>query len=187
MVPRKLNTVDAKVLNYAETYDNNSIMLPFIDFCSTNGELTADNCHEYADVKCYDEKMKSLTLQYLPFNTIFQCDKHDNLYKKFFFLTKWRSFDAIAANRILPETELDLSVNEVTKKDDEASVNTSNQTELPYSSVFLYALCGKDGTASIWLKLFRNEEFAEISDRTLFLNRMKQESCLLHSTLNQLD
>jgi len=187
MVPRKLNTVDAKVLNYAETYDNNSIMLPFIDFCATNGELTADNCHEYADVKCYDEKMKGLTLQYLPFNTIFQCDKHDNLYKKFLFLTKWRSFDAIAANRILPETELDLSVNEVTKKDDEASVNTSNQTELPYSSVFLYALCGKDGTASIWLKLFRNEEFAEISDRTLFLNRMKQESCLLHSTLNQLD
>lgn len=188
MVPRRLNTVDAKVLSYAEINDKNAIMEPFINFCATNGELTADNCHEYADVKCYDEKMKGLTQQFLPFNTIYQCDKHQDIYKKFFFLTKWRSFDMIAANRILPETELDLSAKDVTGEvKDELIIDESNKSALPYSSVFLYALCGKDGTASIWLKLFRNEEFAEISDRTLFLNRMKQESSLLHNTLNQLD
>ena len=187
MVPRKLNTIDSKLLNYAEVNDNNGIMKPFVDFCATNGEITANNCHEYADVKCFDEKMKGLTQQYLPFNAIYQCDKHNELFKKFFFLTKWRSFDKVAANRILPETELDLSAKVLSNDTGEQDGEVSKNSELPYSSVFLYALCGKDGTASIWLKLFRNEDFAEMDERRLFLNRLKQKSNLLHSTLNQLD
>jgi hypothetical protein len=93
----------------------------------------------------------------------------------------------VAANRILPETELDLSAKVLSNDTGEQDGEVSKNSELPYSSVFLYALCGKDGTASIWLKLFRNEDFAEMDERRLFLNRLKQKSNLLHSTLNQLD
>lgn len=186
MVPRRLDTVDSKVLNYADVNENVNIMKPFLDFCATNGELTSDNCREFADVKCNDEKMKNLVMNDLPFNTIYQFDKHEVLYKKFFFLTKWRTYDHIAANRILPEVDLDLSLNDAHLLDDD-DAETAKPCVLPYSSVLLYALCGDDATASIWLKLFRNREFAELAEKTRFLEKMKSESRVLNKTLNKLD
>lgn len=182
IVPRRLDTVDSKVLHYVDANGTLAIMKPFVEFCATNGELTADNCRELADVKCNDEKMKELVNDYLPFGTIYQFDKHDDIYKKFFFLTKWRTFDSIAANRILPEVELDLSPRDLIDADDD-----DGRLSYPYSSVFLYALCGKDATASIWLKLFRNEDFVEIADKNRFLDQLRSESHFLNKTLHQLD
>lgn len=188
MVPRKNNTVDAKVLAYAEAHPKADLLQPFISFCAPNGELTADNCFECADVKCNDEKMIKLVQQHMPFNTAYQCDKNEPIYKKFFFMTKWRTFDSVAANRILPEIELDLSASEVSENAVATDEKISAEgTEIPYSSVFLYALCGKDSTASKWLKLFRNDEFSEINDHNLILKKMNSESNLLYTTLNRMD
>ena len=194
MVPRQLNTVDSKVLNYADTQNKPFIMEPLLDFCSTNGELTADNCTEYADVKFHDEKLKKLIMFKLPFNTFYQADQEDELYSKFFFLTKWRCYDNIAANRILPEIDLDLSAPIIAENDEDEAEETIKDidselfaTQLPYSSLFLYALCGKDSTASLWLKLFKNEDFAKIADKSKFIDQLKSESRIFNKTLNQLD
>ncbi|MCQ2192051.1 MAG: hypothetical protein MJZ23_04205 [Paludibacteraceae bacterium] len=191
MVPRKLATVDAKVLHYADSQNKPYILEPLLDFCSTNGELTSDNCIEYADIKCHDEKMRRLVDFKLPFNTLYQSDVENGLYKNYLFITKWRCFDTIAANRILPEIELDLSAEDITAEAALADADDcgcdKKGKNVPYSSLFLYALCGDDATASLWLKLFRNEEFAEISDKSRFMDKLKNESRIFNRTLNQLD
>ena len=124
-------------------------------------------------------------------NTKYQIEKYDAIYQKYIFVTRWRSFEHLPYNRILPTEDFDVAVREqrVFKEEVKASkrkeaknkhVDLSAETQTSVyvpqlSSLLLWALCPND-TSSVWLRLFDSEHFAEAySDRNKYREILNQD------------
>lgn len=132
-VPRTDTTISLKLTQLASQPENQEGFKIFADFCEPSGELTANDDKEFADIKTNNSAMRNAFAKHVPrFSTELQVNR-DDMYRSFLFLTKWRTFDDISPNRILPEHELfDRDVFESDVWGDKP----------PKSSLILYALLG---------------------------------------------
>jgi hypothetical protein len=158
-----------------------------IAYAATNGGITSEADLEFADIKV-NREIDDLLTNFLPIKTTrSQVSKHDELYKKYIFVTRWRGFDHFSFNRILPKEDFDKSIREMRnykeeqkakeekKKKDEMlysgkmnEVDSQTKTEeTPYiphiSSLILWAVC-PDDNSSEWLQLFEADHFLEALD-----------------------
>lgn len=200
MLPRENPTVGEKLLQYERKTGNLHLLDNMINYAAANGELICE-----ADIECSDVKINkdiSVLLQTLPSNPNMQNAEYNELYKRYLFITRWRSFGSFSFNRILPTEDFDQSIRNVrvfadeqkAKKEQEKN-GRNNRSILrkepevvpvddapqpaPYkpdiSALILWAIC-PDDTSSEWLKLFDPSHFAEAyRDRQTIREIMNQE------------
>lgn len=181
MIPREHPTVGEKLIQYKRKIDKLDLLEPMIAYAATNGEIISESDTEFADVKV-NLDIDDLVTSYLPlYTTRLQTEKHDELYKKLIFVTRWRCFDHFNFNRMLPKEDFDEEMRrqriyeeemkakkkmarEGQKKQDlkeeEESVNRQDEKGISTSSLILWAIC-PDDNSSEWLKLFEAERFSE--------------------------
>ena len=181
MIPREFPTIGEKLNQYKKKLTNpTAILESMIAYAATNGEITSEADMEYADVKV-NQGIDDLLSSYLPFNTRSQVSKYDELYKKYIFITRWRSFEHFSYNRILPKEDFDQSIREEryfqdeqkAKKEKEKKnkkafgeikedISQPENKKTPYilhpSSLILWAVC-PDDNSSEWLRLFEADHF----------------------------
>lgn len=149
-IPRNDTTVAQKLALLASRPENQRGFKLFTNFCETNGEFTANDDIEYADIKTNSMTMQKAFEKHLPLYTTVCQINTDDMYRSSFFLTRWRTFDHISPGRILPETELlDRNVFLDWKKP-------------PKSSLILYALIGD--MSPDWNELFSHSALIEAPD-----------------------
>lgn len=149
MLPRKNPTIGEKVWSYVDKMDNDKVLEPLICAAATNGELTSTANLEHGDVKSNEKRLQSLFENSMPTNaTQFQFDTHKNLLHKYMFVTRWKTFDSLALNRILPSEDFDMHVRKGRVNADELSFYKNAS-----SSIILWSICQNDNSSE-WLKLF---------------------------------
>lgn len=197
MLPRENPTVGEKLLQYERKTGNIHLLDTMINYTAANGEIICD-----ADLECSDVKINkdiSYLLSALPSNPCKQIAEYKELYKRYLFITRWRSFSTFSYNRILPTEDFDQSIRNIrvfedeqkAKKEKEKNKKRINQTAdttptvedapqpAPYepeiSALILWAIC-PDDTSNEWLKLFDPSHFAEaFNDRQRIRKIMNQE------------
>lgn len=161
MEPRQNATVSEKLLAYMRNIGAADVPKPLIEFAACNGEITSTADNEYADVKANSAKVEEKFQPFLPIaNTKFQIEKYDAFYKKYIFVTRWRSFNQFSFNRILPTEDFDKAIHEELVSDYVASSEENKQYQPSISSIALWALC-PDDTSTEWFKLIDSEHFQE--------------------------
>lgn len=192
MLPRENPTVGEKLLQYERKTGNMYLLDTMVSYAAANGEIICESDLECSDVKI--NKDISILLQTsLPSSPHMQNAEYNELYKRYLFITRWRSFDSFSYNRILPTEDFDQSIRNVRvfadeqkakkeqkKKKGEPEVITEDTLQpVPYkpdmSALILWAIC-PDDTSSEWLKLFDPSHFAEAyNDRQRIRKIMNQE------------
>ena len=186
MVPRENPTVGEKLIQYKKKINKLTLLEPMLAYAATNGEVTSEADPEYADIKV-NRDIDDLITRYLPlYTTRAQVSKHDELYKKYIFVTRWRCFDHFSYNRIFPKEDFDQKFREerIFKEEQIAKENKRRKNEKLYSgklkdedlipqhdetyilhtsSLILWAVC-LDDNSSEWLKLFEAKHFSETCD-----------------------
>jgi len=163
MIPRPNPTVSDKVLAYSLNNRRPDILEPLIEFAACNGEITSTADTEFADVKANRDDIHSLTNPFLPIaNTKYQIEKYDAFYKKYIFITRWRSFDQFSFNRILPREDFDENIRSI-RVYQTLSADNSHDEKISISSISLWALC-PDDTSSEWFRLFDPRKYKEAFD-----------------------
>lgn len=171
-LPRRNPTIGEKLRSFASKYDRWDLLEPAIQYAATNGELTCSADLELADVKSNLHLIHPMLEPFLPKNTTqYQFDEHKDLFEKYLFITRWRTFDNIALNRILPTEDFDPEVMERRVNKEEHGHLTNEP-----SSFILWAMCKEDNSKE-WLKLF---------DATLF-NEARRERDIYRNRLNTKD
>lgn len=147
-VPRTDTTISQKLNILASEKNNQEGFKLFANFCESSGEFTANDDKEFADIKTNNLAMRNAFSQFVPlFSTECQVNT-DDMYRSFLFLTKWRTYDHISPNRILPETELfDKDIFDSWGKP-------------PKSSLILFALLGN--MSPEWYSLFTPRALMEV-------------------------
>ena len=199
MLPRENPTVGEKLLQYVRKSGNIHLLDNMISYAAANGEVICE-----ADIECSDVKVNkdiSILLQTLPSKPNMQNAEYNELYKRYLFITRWRSFDSFSYNRILPTEDFDQAIRNVrvfaeeqkAKKEQEKNgkrnrslapkvpdVTTDEATKPAQykpdiSALILWAIC-PDDTSSEWLKLFDPSHFAEAyKDRQVIREEMNKE------------
>ena len=172
MIPREHPTVGEKLIQYKKKIDKLNLLEPMIAYAATNGEITSQFDTEFADVKV-NLDIDDLVSDYLPlYTTRLQTEKHDELYKKLIFVTRWRTFEHFSFNRILPKEDFDIEIRRQRIYDEEikaaqpkddtklGSSEVSTQVGIQLSSLILWSIC-PDGNSGEWLKLFDSSRFSE--------------------------
>ena len=199
MLPRENPTVGEKLLQYVRKTGNIHLLDTMINYAAANGEVICESNLECTDVKV--NKDISILLQTLPLSPNLQNAEYNELYKRYLFITRWRSYESFSFNRILPTEDFDQSIRNVRVFADEQKAQNEQQkrgrrgrtvvpgepvvtTEetfkpAPYkpdmSALILWAIC-PDDTSSEWLKLFDPSHFAEAyRDRQAIREIMNQE------------
>lgn len=203
-LPREQGSVGERILHYQRKTGKMNILEPVILYSAANGEFIADADVEHADVKM-NRDISMLVESYLPlYNTRYQEDKYDELYKRYLFITRWRTIDQFSFNRILPKEDFDQNIREERffdaeqtakerrKKekakrdngakapmDDKATETQPTTDEKPYmpqvSSLILWAVC-PDDTSSEWLRIFDANHFSEAyKDRNIIRKSLNKE------------
>lgn len=201
MLPRENPTVGEKLLQYERKTGNIHLLDTMVEYAAANGEIICD-----ADLECSDVKVNkdiSILLQTsLQSTPNLQHAEYNELYKRYLFITRWRSFANFSYNRILPTEDFDQSIRNMRVFEDEqkakkkqekidrrrriilpeaeqeVQIDEAPQSE-PYkpeiSALILWAIC-PDDTSSEWLKLFDPSHFAEaFNDRQRIRKIMNQE------------
>lgn len=199
MLPRENPTVGEKLLQYVRKSGNIHLLDNMISYAAANGEVICE-----ADIECSDVKVNkdiSILLQTLPSKPNMQNAEYNELYKRYLFITRWRSFDSFSYNRILPTEDFDQAIRNVrvfaeeqkAKKEQEKNGKrnrslapkvpdvTTDEAPKPaqykpdISALILWAIC-PDDTSSEWLKLFDPSHFAEAyKDRQVIREEMNKE------------
>ena len=199
MLPRENPTVGEKLSQYEKKTDNIHLLDTMINYTAANGEIICD-----ADLECSDVKVNkdiSDLLSALPSKPCKQIAEYKELYRRYLFITRWRSFSSFSYNRILPTEDFDQTIRNIRifadeekakKEQKKASSRTRGQKEeildlpeeeampiAPYepeiSALILWAIC-PDDTSNEWLKLFDPNHFAEaFADRQSIRKIMNQE------------
>lgn len=197
MLQRENPTVGEKLLQYEKKTGNLHLLDSMIEYTAANGEIICD-----ADIECSDVKVnKDITwlLSALPSIPNMQNAEYNELYKRYLFITRWRSFNHFSFNRILPTEDFDQTIRDIrvfddelkAKKNREKNKNKRNMSpeaepahdeapqEEPYvpdkAALILWAIC-PDDTSSEWLKLFDPSHFAEaFRDRQSIRKIINQE------------
>lgn len=182
MIPREHPTVGEMLIQYKKKIDKLDLLEPMIAYAATNGEITSQFDTEFADVKV-NLDIDDLVSAYLPlYTTRLQTEKHDELYKKLIFVTRWRTFEHFSFNRILPKEDFDQEIRRqriyeeemkaARQKDDKEL--PEEQKSIPLSSLILWSIC-PDGNSGEWLKLFDAARFKESYDyRNTFRRKLNQ-------------
>lgn len=196
MLPRENPTVGEKLLQYERKTGNIHLLDTMINYAAANGEVICD-----ADIECSDVKVnKDLTrlLTALPSLPCKQIAEYKELYKRYLFITRWRSFESFSYNRILPTEDFDQTIRNLRVFEDEQKAKRERDKNkkrgvavepvppvdeapqpAPYqpeiSALILWAIC-PDDTSNEWLKLFDPSHFAEaFNDRQRIRKIMNQE------------
>lgn len=197
MLERENPTVGEKLLQYERKTGNIHLLDTMIAYAAANGEIICD-----ADIECSDVKINkniSILLQTsLRSAPNIQIAEYKELYKRYLFITRWRSFESFTYNRILPTEDFDQSIRDIRIYTDEQKAqaekkkneNGRKKTEIkiiveeapkpaPYkpelSALILWAIC-PDDTSSEWFKLFDSNHFAKAyNDRQQIREIMNQE------------
>lgn len=197
ILPRENDTVGEKLTHYCRMYpDRVGAMQCAIDFAVTNGEITSSADREYADIKLNDSRAEYYILPYI--STTYkkaQVDRFNPVYSKYIFITRWRCFEQLNLNRILPTEDFDekMRIRQVfsaelaekarierdrDKSDGSdgafyASMENTGYSPRP-SSLLLWALCLEDSSTE-WFRLFDSEQFAKAySDKKIYRECLNQ-------------
>lgn len=169
ILPRLYPTIGEKMCAYARKKNNDDLLLPLLRQAATNGELTSSADTETADVKANTQHLLPLFSGFFPNHSVqYQFDEHKTLFGKFLFVTRWRTFDTIALNRILPAEDFDLQVRDKVsyqKKEENIGAEKDEEKEIASyinstSSLILWAMC-KDDKSTEWMKLFDGTQLSE--------------------------
>lgn len=173
MVPREYASVGEKLCEYSRFTGHTDVLQTVLAMAASNGELTSSADAEYADIKANRNEIRALAAPYLPVqNTKYQIEPYDALYKKYLFVTRWRSYEHLPYNRLLPTEDFDRAVREqrVFEGGNKKDVYTPH-----VSSLLLWALC-PDDTSSVWLRLFEAEHFSQAyNERTIYREILNQD------------
>jgi len=161
LLPRNFPTVGDKVLGYKEKYNNDSkkqsanVLVPFAEYAATNGEFTTSADQEFVDLKTNDHRVEELLSSSLNVIPKVREDKDRDLYQRFMFLTRWRVFDYVRLNRVLPLEDFD----EESRKElvcDIAANKQKCKQEACYPSSLLLLAMSRAGVSrdTNWLRLF---------------------------------
>lgn len=149
-VPRADTTIAQKLNLLASRPENQKGFEIFSSFCESNGEFTANDDVEFADIKTNNVAMREAFKQHLPLYTTVCQVNTDDMYRSSLFMTRWRTYDHISPGRVLPETELlDRDI-------------FSKWNKPPKSSLILYALIGD--MSPEWYQLFTHNALIEVPD-----------------------
>lgn len=147
--PRENGTVGEKLTSYfASQTGSGDLLKPMIEYTAANGELVSSADKEFLDVKLNVASVKDHIIPYVSVHyPKMQLNRFHTLYKKYLFITRWRSFDHLSFNRILPMEDFDDEVRD-------GLVTNETAVETDYrSSLLLWALCVDDSSPD-WYKLF---------------------------------
>lgn len=196
MVEREYSTVGEKVIQYKKKIGKTDILDPLSSYAATNGEIVSQADTEFADVKVnshIEDLLKNLPL----YTKRFQVSGYDEIFKKYIFVTRWRCFDHLSFNRLLPKEDFDTDTrakrvfeDEMKKKKREEEERRRQRGEtvidnieeedevVPYkispSSLILWSVC-PDDNSSEWLKLFDAGHFSKaFEDRKSFREILNQ-------------
>ena len=162
---RENPTVGEAILYYFNSGKNRrrDILEPMMNYAATNGEVTSEYDTEFADIKCNKEGIIRLVEDYLPNGgrTNYQIEKSEEytFFTKFFFVTRWRSFEHFSFNRILPREDFDKEIrkNRIWTKEEEKTEENKQEEKKVYkpihSSLILWAVC-PDKSSPDWFTLF---------------------------------
>lgn len=157
ILPRACPTVGDKVLAYYEKYMNeahqqsSNVLVPFTEFAATNGEFTTSADPEYIDLKTNDRRTEELLKPLVNVVPYIREDKDRSLFRRYMFLTRWRVFDFVRLNRVLPLEDFD----EETRKNVVCSSSIKEQNACYPSSLFLLSICQAGISRDMhWLRLF---------------------------------
>ena len=162
---RENPTVGEAILYYFNSGKNRrrDILEPIMNYAATNGEVTSEYDTEFADIKCNKEGIIRLVEDYLPNGgrTNYQIEKSEEytFFTKFFFVTRWRSFEHFSFNRILPREDFDKEIrkNRIWTKEEEKTEENKQEEKKVYkpihSSLILWAVC-PDKSSPDWFTLF---------------------------------
>ncbi len=197
ILPRENDTVGEKLTHYCRSLAGHAdAMRCAIDYAVTNGEITSSADREHADVKLNDERAKQYILPFIAttYKTT-QVDRFNPVYSKYIFVTRWRCFEQLNLNRILPMEDFDekMRIRQVFAAElaEKARVERS-QTGSPAphpdrpsevversysprpSSLLLWALCMEDSSTE-WFRLFDSEQFANAyNDKKIYRECLNQ-------------
>ena len=148
MMPRKYPTICDMLWHYKEKKQMPYILEPMINYAAPNGETTSSADPEFADVKANKNQVEPLTTMYLPlYHTTYQIDPFDIVFSKYLFVTRWRTFEKMSFNRLLPTEDFDEEIKE------SRIYGYKNQNEIT-----LDVLIEKDKNA-LFKDILRQEEF----------------------------
>ena len=197
MLPRENSTVGEKLHHYCSTNPGkDDVLKSMIAYAATNGEVTSSADREYADVKMNDKRIKEYILPFISSaSNHMQSDKDNKVYSKYIFITRWRCFDHLNLNRILPTEDFDEKIRRQKVYEEEikyrgkkgkASHRSMEEEKIQkehaedqiyqrnISSLLLWALC-PDDSSSEWFRLFDSEFFAEAyADKNIFRKILNQ-------------
>ena len=204
MLPREYPTIGDKLIQYSKNPDNCSILEYMIAFAATNGEFASQSDTEYADVKM-NRHIEYLVEPYLPhYTTNKQCSEWEEIFKRYIFVTRWRTYKDLSYNRLLPEEDFDIHSREERvyhfeeaknrrKKKKKSKENLINNLGFGFhdeeqeciemrtpppvlSSIVLWSVC-PDDHSNEWLKLFEVDHF----------NIAYKQRCIFREIMNQND
>lgn len=200
------SSVGEKLYQYciATKTNNTNILKPMIAYSATNGEITSTADIEYIDIKMNEKRVEEILKPLIPsINNQIQVDKYDYVYNKYLFITRWRRFEHLNLNRILPMEDFDDKIRkqlvydaemedkaekekakrknkkQILQSTDEASTQPdTNEKKKQYvprpSSLLLWALC-PDDSSSEWFRLFDSDFFTEsYNDKTIYREILNQ-------------
>ena len=179
MLPREYPTIGDKLVQYKKKIDRVDMLEQMVAYSATNGELSSESDTEYVDIKV-NRNIDDLLLQYLPhYTTNVQCSQYEELFQRYIFVTRWRTYKSIAYNRLLPKEDFDQEMREERVFSDEAKAkqkkehtqkkrNGENVGEYKeeskeyvrnLSSLILWSV-SPDDNSNEWLNLFNAEHFS---------------------------
>ncbi|MBQ7191329.1 MAG: hypothetical protein IJS00_00450 [Paludibacteraceae bacterium] len=172
MVPREYSSVGEKLCENSRMTGRKNLLKPILEMAAPNGEISSTADTEYADIKTNQKEISHLAAPYLPVvNTKYQIEPYDIIYQKYIFVTRWRSFEHLPYNRILPTEDFDTAI----RQQRVYQHNEKSAEKPPLSSLLLWALCPND-TSSVWLRLFDAEHFAQAyNDRNKYREILNQD------------
>lgn len=170
-LPRLYPTIDEKIYAYARKKKNNTLLFPIFQQAATNGELTSSADPEIADIKSNNERVGNYFTDFLPdARTQYQFDSHQELFGRFLFITRWRTFEKFSLNRILPSEDFDMTIRDRLVNEEERNLHKNAS-----SSLILWSMC-KDDKSTEWMKLFDGTELtAHISNRDIIRKQLNQK------------
>lgn len=149
MLPREHPTISDNLLQHFKHTRKAEFIEPMLNYTATNGEITSSADREYADIKT-NQEVAQIFKPYLPhYDTKYQIDQFADLYNRYIFVTRWRSFEHFSLNRILPREDFDLDIRRQLVVE-----STTKEKEIPISSLLLWSLFPEDDASAEWFKLF---------------------------------
>jgi hypothetical protein len=136
------------------------------------------------------------------YTTQLQCSEFDDIYKRYIFVTRWKTYDKVVLNRLLPEEDFDSvarvervytaeqqaleiakkkkdrisgKADSTPKKSVEAECQEGEKRSMSaLSSIILWSVC-PDANSNEWFNLFEVENFNQAyEDRNIFREIMNK-------------